>query len=170
MNSEYPTTQLHHTAICPQQPINWWKGQRVISYLTWRLLMCTEVKRLKWRQRESNELLLFVHTSLQTPVFCNKVDFKIIYLQVRFLKREKRSHSQVLLENNPQVFVFPRTSSIGFEFWVWSQKIKRSTASPVLRLEMAPGSISMSTSAVFKQEWFQTSKMKLIWLRVFMPT
>lgn len=27
MNSESPTTQLQHTAICPQQPINWWKGQ-----------------------------------------------------------------------------------------------------------------------------------------------
>lgn len=43
---------VHHTAICPQQPINWWKGQRVISYQTWQLLMCTEVKHLKWRMRE----------------------------------------------------------------------------------------------------------------------
>ena len=57
MNSEYPTTQLHHTAICPQQPINLWTGQRVISYLTWRLFMCTEVKHFKWRRRESNERL-----------------------------------------------------------------------------------------------------------------
>lgn len=62
MNSEYPTTQLHHTAICPQQPINWWKGQRVISYLTWQLLMCSEVKHLKWRMGETSE-------QLQTPVF-----------------------------------------------------------------------------------------------------
>lgn len=62
MNSEYPRTQLHHTAICPQQPINWWKGQRVISYLTWQLLMCSEVKHLKWRMGEASE-------QLQTPDF-----------------------------------------------------------------------------------------------------
>lgn len=90
MNSEYPTTQLHHTAICPQQPINWWKGQRVISYLTWRLLMCTEVKHLKWRMRESNEpLSVLPKTSgasvFPTPLFYSRLMLWYIYRNLRLL-------------------------------------------------------------------------------------
>lgn len=162
MNSEHPATQLHHTAICPQQPINLWTGQRVISYLTWRLLMCTEVKHFQWRMRESNERLHKPHPGNYKTKLLQSWG-----IQVDFFWSTEHLHH--FLHVSLAVLVFFQILSVlnmtnnffcsgsrPFLVSIFSVCKKRnmSTASRVLKLVT-------STSAVFKWEWFSTRKTRL---------